>query len=138
MYTIIQYEHCSSDKKTVVSKILVINITSLMAVLPYCLHMEVIHSSLCTSDPFSSVLFKEIYSVFLQRTLQITRDLLIWQKWEFLYCHKNLGFNDQDRKIYGIICYCCHIGNYPPWQLLRVKQLIIYLYLNSNCATFPT
>ena len=41
-------------------------------------------------------------------------DLLIWQKWEFLYCHKNLGLNDQDRKIYGIIFICCHIGNYPP------------------------
>ena len=59
-----------------------------------------------------------------------SRDKLIWQKLEFIYCHKNLGINDQDRKIYGIICYCCNIGNYPPWQLLRVKQLIIYLYLN--------
>ena len=53
-------------------------------------------------------------------------DLLIWQKWEFLYCHKNLGLNDQDRKIYGIIFICCHIGNYPPWILLRVKIGIIY------------
>ena len=40
--------------------------------------------------------------------------IVIWQKWDFFYCHKNLGLNDQDRKIYGIICYCCHIGNYPP------------------------
>ena len=71
-------------------------------------------------------------------TTMFNRDKLIWQKLEFIYCHKNLGLNDQDRKIYGIICYCCHIGNYPPWQLWRVKQLIIYLYLNSNCATFPT
>ena len=44
----------------------------------------------------------------------ITRDKLIWQKLEFIHCHKNLGLNDQDRKIYGIICYYCHIGNYPP------------------------
>ena len=42
------------------------------------------------------------------------RDKLIWQKLEFIYCHKNLGLNDQDRKIYGIIFICCHIGNYPP------------------------
>ena len=42
------------------------------------------------------------------------RDLLIWQKWEFLYCHANLGLNDQDRKIYGIIFICCHIGKIPP------------------------
>ena len=66
------------------------------------------------------------------------RDKLIWQKWEFLYCHKNLGLNDQDRKIYGIIFICCHIGNYPPWNVWWVKQLIIYLYLNSNYATFLT
>ena len=29
----------------------------------------------------------------------LTRDKLIWQKLEFIYCHKNLGLNDQDRKI---------------------------------------
>ena len=42
------------------------------------------------------------------------RDKLIWQKLEFLYCHANLGLNDQDRKIYGIIFICCHIGKIPP------------------------
>jgi len=67
-----------------------------------------------------------------------TRDLLIWQKLEFIHCHKNPGLNDQDRKIHGTTCYCRHIGNHPPWQPLRVKQLIIHLYPNSNCATLPT
>ena len=44
-----------------------------------------------------------------------SRDImLIWQKLEFIYCHKNLGLNDQDRKIYGTIFICCHIGNFPP------------------------
>ena len=49
-----------------------------------------------------------------KRIRVMNRDKLIWQKLEFIYCHKNMGLNDQDRKIYGIICYCCHIGNYPP------------------------
>ena len=66
------------------------------------------------------------YSMAFSSCILATRYLLIWQKWEFLYCHKNLGLNDQDRKIYGIIFICCHIGNYPPWILLRVKIGIIY------------
>jgi hypothetical protein len=90
--------------------------------------MITIYISLITSVKGSSPILNSM----------VTRDLLIWQKWEFLYCHKNLGMNDQDRKIYGIIFICCHIGNYPPWQLLRVKQLVIYLYLNSNNATYLT
>ena len=103
-------------------------------------HFLLLHSITNQLELSVCVQVKGISGVLLAdvRAWLLVRDKLIWQKLEFLYCHKNLGLNDQDRKIYGIICYCCHIGNYPPWQLLRVKQLIIYLYLNSNCATFPT